>query len=694
SASTQDAVVSPAVPGIYTLTVVDSSGCNDTDQTTVVVNTLPEATADNNGPVCDGGNVTLLGGPGNMTSYSWTGPGFSASTMNAVVDPAVAGTYTLTVRDGNRCEDTANTTVVVYTPPVAEANNTGPVCDGGNVTLLGGPANMTSYSWTGPSLFSASDMNASVDPAVAGLYTLTVTDSNGCTDSANTTVELNTLPEASAENSGPVCEGGNATLYGYPGGMASYGWTGPGNYTSSVRNPLLSPAEAGLYELTVVDQNGCSDVANTTVVINEQPVAGANNTGPACEGSDIQLNGNATGGTPGYDYEWSGPGGFSSSSYHPTLPHVNAGDAGVYILTVTDSKGCKDTANTTVVVWEPPEAKANNTGPACEGFDIHLGGNATDGTPPYSYSWTGPHGYTSSDQNPVLGNVTYLDDDGEYELTVTDDNGCTDTARTDVHVYEGPEADAWNDGPECEGFDIQLTGYRYDGTSPYTYSWTGPGNYTSSLLEPLLGNVTAADAGLYIFTVTDDNGCADSANTTVVVNTPPVAEANNTGPVCQGGNITLLGGPGNMTSYSWTGPAGFTSPLQNPTILNAAAANAGTYTLTVRGGERCEDTANTTVVVYTPPTATASNNGPVCPGGNVTLTGGPGNMTSYSWTGPGNYTSSEQTIKNHVSAMLRKLNANDRAHAVFIAIRNGMISIQLDQNGNARAESAVSPGQR
>jgi len=512
---------------------------------------------------------------------------------------------------------------VINTLPVAEADNSGPVCPGGNVTLLGGPGNMTSYSWTGPSSFTASTRNALVDPAVAGLYILTVTDSNGCKDTANTTVAINTPPTATASNDGPVCPGGNATLTGGPVGMASYSWTGPGGYANSTQSPLLSPAVAGLYELTVVDENGCSDVANTTVVINEQPVAGANNTGPACEGSDIELNGNATGGTPGYTYQWSGPGGFSTGSQNPTLSHVNESDAGVYVLTVTDKEGCKDTANTTVVVWEPPTADANNTGPACEGSDIHLGGNATGGTPPYTYSWTGPHGYTSDLQNPVLGNVTYWDDDGEYELTVTDDNGCTDTDRTDVTVWEGVDAEARNDGPECEGSDIQLTGDRYNGTHPYTYSWTGPGNYTSSQEDPVLGNVTVADAGLYIFTVTDDNGCKDSANTTVVVNTPPVAVADNTGPVCEGGNVTLLGGPGNMTSYSWTGPSSFSASTRNAVVDPAVA---GTYTLTVKGGDDCEDTANTTVVVYTPPTATADNNGPVCPGGNVTLLGGPANM--------------------------------------------------------------------
>ncbi|MFC1848529.1 hypothetical protein ACFLXV_04395, partial [Chloroflexota bacterium] len=142
-----------------------------TDKGNVTVNRPSTAAASNSGPVCQGGNVTLYGDPDGMASYSWTGPSFSASTQDALVSPAVAGIYTLTVIDSNGCTDSANTTVVVYTPPTAIADNSGPVCDGGNVTLLGGPVGMASYSWTGPSSFSENTRDAEVDPAVPGIYT-------------------------------------------------------------------------------------------------------------------------------------------------------------------------------------------------------------------------------------------------------------------------------------------------------------------------------------------------------------------------------------------------------------------------------------------------------------------------------------------------------------------------------------------
>jgi hypothetical protein len=185
------------------------------------------------------------------------------------------------------------------------------------------------------------------------------------------------------------------------------------------------------------------------------------------------------------------------------------------------------------------------------------------------------------------------------------------------------------------------------------YSWTGPGNFTSSLQNPTRDNATLAMAGNYTLTVTDANGCTGNASTNVVVNANPVATASSNSPVCEGTTISLTGGPDGMTSYSWTGPNGFSSALQSPTITNATLAMAGAYTLTVIDANGCTDNANTNLVVNAKPVATASSNSPICEGDTISLTGGPDGMTGYSWIGPGNFTSSLQdpTIGNATLAM-------------------------------------------
>jgi hypothetical protein len=150
------------------------------------------------------------------------------------------------------------------------------------------------------------------------------------------------------------------------------------------------------------------------------------------------------------------------------------------------------------------------------------------------------------------------------------------------------------------------------------------------------------NAGTYSLTVTDGGCTSDPANTVVAVNTKPTATASSNSPVCEGATIELYGGPNGMTSYSWTGPNGFSSSLQNPTISSATTLNAGTYSLTVTDGGCTSDPANTVVAVNTKPTATASSNSPVSEGANIQLYGGPNGMTSYSWTGPGGWTSTLQ----------------------------------------------------
>ncbi|MFA4917506.1 MAG: ice-binding family protein [Syntrophales bacterium] len=140
-------------------------------------------------------------------------------------------------------------------------------------------------------------------------------------------------------------------------------------------------------------------------------------------------------------------------------------------------------------------------------------------------------------------------------------------------------------------------------------------------------------------------GAIDLHNNLVTIALAPVATASNNGPVCVGSSLSLTGGPASMTSYAWTGPNGFTSTSQSPTVsANATTAMAGTYSLTVTDGNGCTSiAATTTVTVNALPVATASNNGPVCVGSSLNLTGGPASMTSYAWTGPNGFTSTSQS---------------------------------------------------
>ncbi|HVP13773.1 MAG TPA: hypothetical protein VMV94_21535, partial [Phycisphaerae bacterium] len=233
----------------------------------------------NNGPVCEGGALTLTGGPDGMSGYAWTGPdGFTSMDQNPTVSAsattAMAGDYTLVVTDANGCTGGATTTVVVNTNPataiMASPGNT--VCDGTPVTLDAG-AGYSDYLW------STGETTQTIDVTTSDTYSVTVTDGNGCVGSNDISITVNSNPIATAANNGPVCEGGTLTLTGGPDGMTSYAWTGPDGYTSAEQSPTVSAsattAMAGDYTLVVTDANGCTGQAATPVVVALPPTADA-----------------------------------------------------------------------------------------------------------------------------------------------------------------------------------------------------------------------------------------------------------------------------------------------------------------------------------------------------------------------------------------------------------------------------------
>ncbi|MBI4751355.1 MAG: VCBS repeat-containing protein [Acidobacteria bacterium] len=608
--------------GSYVVTIRATDNCGDTTDTsfTLDVVCMVMVTASNTGPYCEGGTIQLNCTPNGGTapySFVWSGPGGFSSTDQNPTRPATvanAGLYSVTVTDSNNCSSTAATTTVVVNPlPTVSASNTGPYCEGGTIQLNATPGVGTApftFSWTGPGGFTSSVQNPTrpATTANAGLYSVTITDANNCTSSAaaTTTVVVNPLPTVSAGNTGPYCDGTTIQLNSTPSGNGpvTFSWTGPNGFTSSDQNPTrpATAANAGLYSVTVTDSNNCvsSPAATTTVVVNPLPTVSASNTGPYCEGvGTIQLNATPSGNGP-FTFSWTGPNSFISSDQNPTLA-ATAANAGLYSVTVTDANTCaSSTAATTTVVVNPlPTVSASNTGPYCDGTTIQL--NSTpSGNGPFTFSWTGPNGFTASDQNPTRPATAA--NAGLYSVMVTDSNSCVSStaATTTVVVNPLPTVSASNTGPYCEGVGVIQLQATPTGNGPFTFSWTGPNSFVSSLQNPTLA-ATMANAGMYSVTVTDSNNCSSSvpATTLVVVNPLPTVSASNTGPFCEGTTIQLNSTPsGNGPfSFSWTGPNGFTSTLQNPTLA-ALLTNAGVYNVTVTDSNTCVSvTASTTVTV-------------------------------------------------------------------------------------------------
>jgi hypothetical protein len=622
--------------------------------------TLTVTFAGSNSPICQGGTLQLTGKPDGMSSYAWIGPnGFTSSLQNPSrpnATPSMSGTYTLTITNAIGTTDSSSTNVIVNPLPDSAITAPSAVCaeSTGHTASVPDAGPGASYSWsvTGQGIITGvSDTRTIAWNAInAGTATISVVVTSvwGCTSNSTINVTVNPKLVATASSNSPVYEEGTILLSGGPSGMVSYSWTGPNGFTSSLQNPTIPDATlamAGTYGLTVINTSGCTGSNSTDVVIYAKPVATASNSSPACEGSTISLSGGPDGMV---SYSWTGPNDFSSSLQSPTIPNATLAMAGTYTLTVTFSVGSTGTAITDVTVNAKPVTTASSNSPVCEGSTISLSGGP-DGMA--NYSWTGPNGFSSSLQSPTITDATTAMA-GTYTLNVTSTSGCTGTAAsTTVEVSTLPVATADSNSPVCEGSTISLSGGP-DGMA--SYSWTGPNGFTSNLQSPTISDATLDMAGTYTLTVTNTGGCTDTTSTDVAINAKPAATADSNSPVCEGSTISLSGGPDGMASYSWTGPNGFTSNLQSPTITNATLAMAGTYTLNVTSTSGCTGTAaSTDVVVNAKPVATAGSNSPVYETTTISLTGSPDGMASYSWTGPNGFSSSVQkpTIPNVTLAM-------------------------------------------
>jgi len=645
--------------GVYAVTVTVSGCTSAAGTTTVVVNPIPTTpTPSNDGPACEGDDVQLTTAAVAGAIYAWTGPnGFSSSVREPLlsgVTLADAGVYSVTVTVSGCTSAAGSTTVVVNSiPSVPTPSNDGPACEGSDVQLTTPLVAGATYAWTGPNGFTSGlrePLLSSVTSADAGVYSVIVTVSGCPSPAGTTTVIVNATPATpTPSNDGPVCAGGDIQLTTPVVAGATYAWTGPNGFSSSVREPLLSGvtlADAGVYSVTVT-VSGCTSAAgSTTVVVNSIPSTPTpSNDGPGCEGGDIQLT---TPAVAGATYAWTGPNGFTSSLREPLLSGVTAADAGIYSVTVTVA-GCPSPAGTTTVVVNPTPATPTpaNDGPVCEGGDIQLTTPAVAGA---TYAWTGPNGFSSGLREPLLSSVTVADA-GVYSVTVTV-SGCTSIAGTTTVVINPIPGlpTASNDGPACEGDDVQLTTPVVAGA---TYAWTGPNGFSSNVRAPVLNSVVVADAGVYSVTVTVGTCASPAGTTTVVVNPVPAAPTpSNDGPACEGDNIQLTTPVVAGATYTWTGSNGFSSNIREPVLNSVAVADAGVYSVTVTVGTCTSPVGTTTVVVNPVPSLpTASNDGPACEGDDVQLTTPAVAGATYAWTGPNGFSSNlREPILNGVAA--------------------------------------------
>jgi len=639
--------------GTYTVTVTDNGGCTASDDVVVTVNPTPAVTAGSNSPVCEGGDINLTETGGEATSWSWTGQdSFTSAAQNPDIVGATTdatGWYYVTVDNGTGCTNLDSTYVDVYANPPVNATSNSPVCEGGDLNLTENGGAGSSWTWTGPDSFSSTDQNPIINSVVMGvhdgIYEVTVTDANGCTGTDTTEVIIYKQPSASAGSNSPVCEGEDINLTESGTDAVSWDWEGPNGFNSTEQDPTVSNASLladGTYEVTITDANGCTVADQTDVTVNPKPATPTVNID--CSGGEDQGIIEVTDPT-GADYEYTVDGTYQSS------PDIGPLANGTYTVTVMNTTtGCTSSGNPVNLdcgCSDPTSLTLNSdAGETCNLSPVTVSGNTFGGSA--TEVTLGHDGSGSLDATTITTSpfdFTYTpdpaDEGNDVTITVETDNpeGAPCTSSQDNYVltvHPIPVATAGSNAPVCENTDLEL--YETGGEA-VSWEWGGPG-YSSSDHEPVISPVTLTDAGTYSVTITDGNGCTNTDDVDVIVNPLPVATAGSNSPVCEGEDINLSETGGEADSWAWTGPDGFTSSDQSPTITGVTTAADGTYTVEITDVNGCANTDDVVVTVNAaPPVPTVSTD---CSGGEdngiIEVTDPTG--AEYEYTIDGTYQSS------------------------------------------------------
>jgi len=318
------------------------------------------------------------------------------------------------------------------------------------------------------------------------------------------------------------------------------------------------------------------------------------------------------------------------------IPNGQTGEYYILVITNYSNQPCNiifeqvdGTGTTDCTILPPP---ASNNSPICTGQTLQLSASSVNNA---QYHWWGPAGFTSTQQNPSIPNATPVNS-GDYFLRITvNGQPSQDTSVTHAYVY-APVADAGNDTSIANGVNTTLHGHCLGGSGSYQYHWEP----VNKLVNPDIQNpqtVNLFSATLFTLTVTDDSVSCESSDVVNINITGGALTVNavaSPASICAGASTQLQafgsGGAGNYT-YQWTGPNGFSTTQQNPTVIPSGTS---TYDVSINDGYNTS-TNSVTVNVIALPIADAGQNDTIPFGTYIFLNGsvaGDSIHFFYSWS--------------------------------------------------------------
>lgn len=554
----------------YTVLVTDSKGCQESldfqlAEPASSLGTAPIVTDltcnnDFSGAI----NPQVSGGTSGY-NYVWSN-GMSSSSITGIS----AGTYSVLITDNNGCTKAETYIVSEPSPLVLTSMKSDVLCKGDATGIAqvnaSGSTPGYSYSW------SNGGQSSSITNLIAGTYSVEVSDINGCSQDAVIIINEPLLPLAINYTTVDVdCNGAsNGSISMTPsGGTSAYAYLWSTNgfviYTDTTQD--LTNLAAGDYLLTVTDFNACT--LDTSITINQPalPLQMTYSSGQvSCfNGSDGFIDISVSGGTPGYNYNW------SNSFTGQDLTNI---PAGTYSVQVVDQNGCF--IDTTYIIDQPDQpliASTTTSNVSCyDGNNGSVLSSVTGGTSPYSYNWS----------NGSSTEHIYNLPAGIYTLTITDLNGCT--TFTGANVSQPLDSiiltSTVTDVSCYGGSDGLIAISAIGGTPPLYYNWADSLQNLYSYEGDSLNDLIVGD---YMIIVTDSKGCRYER--WVTINQPTLLQSSHveTHNPCFGDSLGIV----DVTNWGGTPPYSM-SWSNNSTTEDITGLAAGWYYYTLTDDHGCQ----------------------------------------------------------------------------------------------------------
>jgi len=594
-------VINTATAGVFRYYVNQTINLCESPRVPVSVTIYPKPDLSiSNAEICQGMSDVLRSNVSDFTgtlTYLWSpANGLDAADAPEVrASPPATTTYTLVVTDSEGCKDTGTAVVTVNPKPVLVGENH-EICEQEQVsvnTTISHATGMVTYEWRpATGLDNTTNPGAVANPLITTLYTIYVEDSKGCRDTGTVEVIVNSKPVLTSDNA-EICEGSDtelsATVSGYTGTL-SYQWSPAAGLNSVAdRTVRANPVVTTSYRVIVTDSKGCRDTSHSEVTVNPKPVL--NSTQAAiCRGDAAVLTSSISNYTGAVQYSWT-PSDYLDNTTQATVTS-RAEETIHYQIIATDSRNCKDTAMTYVVVNPRPEIVIEG-GDICSGNTTVL--NAAVSNPPglLTYQWSPATGLSSVNTARVNANPSTTT---TYTITVTDANNCINSANTVVGVTTRPVADILQgDTILCPDERLALTAFN-DPAQQYSFAWF----YNKTGEPPVrIGSgvsLPAEQEGYYMLEVRNEGFCPVRETVFVEIERLDVrASANKTELYYDEMLYLEAMGTGNILTYSWEGPEGSFSGKN--AILNPL--ENGMYTV-IATGKKCEATDELYITVLPP----------------------------------------------------------------------------------------------